>query len=187
MAAKKIKEWYKIIAPKYFGEKEIGKTLATEPSNLIGKKINLSAIELTDNFSKYYVKMVFRINKVDGKFAFTEFAGTECLRDYLSRMVLRRVRRIDTVQDFVTSDKKKITVKGLGVIGRRVKSSITVKVSNKIKELLKSIVENSTLDDFIDGMISDDIKAKILKEIRPIYPLRNFEIRKTEVIGNISK
>lgn len=183
MAAKKTKEWYKIIAPKYFGEKEIGKTLGTEPSSLIGKKISLSAIELTDNFSKYYLKFTFRIIKVNGKLAFTDFDGAECLRDYLSRMVLRRVRRIDTVQDLVTSDKRKIRVKGLGVIGRRVKSSIQVKVSNKMKEILKSIVEGYTLEKFVEGMIYDEIKNSILKEVRSTYPLRNFEIRKTEVIA----
>ena len=182
MAAKKTKEWYKILAPKYFEEKEIGKTLATEPSNLVGKRVNLSAIEVTNNFSKYYIKFIFRINKVDGKLAFTDFDGTECLRDYISRMVLRRVRRIDTVQNLVTSDKRKIIVKGLGIIGRRVKSSIKVKVSNKIKEMLKSIVESITLEEFVDEMISDKIKSKILRETRSTYPLRNFEIRKTEVI-----
>ena len=183
MAAKKIKEWYNVIAPKYFGEKEIGKSLATEPSNLIGKIINLSAVELTDNFSKYYLKFAFRITKVEGKSAFTDFGGTECLRDYLSRMVLRRVRRIDTVQDLVTSDKRKIRVKGLGVIGRRAKSSIQVKVRNKIKDTLKSIVETSTLEEFVDGMISDEIKSSIMREVRSTYPLRNFEVRKTEIIS----
>jgi ribosomal protein S3AE len=98
-------------------------------------------------------------------------------------MVLRRVRRIDTVQDLVTSDKRKIRVKGLGVIGRRAKSSIQVKVRNKIKDTLKSIVETSTLEEFVDGMISDEIKSSIMREVRSTYPLRNFEVRKTEIIS----
>jgi len=183
MAVKKTKEWYRIIAPRYFGEKEIGKTLATEPSNIVGKRINLSAIEMTDNFSKYYLKFAFRIVKVDGKLAFADFDGTDCLRDYLSRMVLRRVRRIDTVQDLVTSDKRKIRVKGLGVISRRAKSSIQVKVGKKIKEILKSIVESITLEEFVNRIISDEIKREILTEARSIYPLRNFEIRKSQVIA----
>ncbi len=183
MAAKKIKEWYKIMAPESFGGKEIGKTLALEPSTLVGKRIVLSAMELTDNFSKYYLKFSFRITKVDGKLAFAEFDGTECLRDYLSRMVLRRVRRIDTIQDLMTKDKKKIRVKGLGVIGRRVKSSIKVKVSNKIREVLKSMIEDMTLDEFVQEILSDEIKNVIFDEVRSTYPLRNFEIRKTEVIA----
>ena len=183
LATKKIKEWYKIIAPPNFGEKEIGKTLATEPSKLIGKRVSLSAIELTDNFSKYYLKLNFKVSKVNNQMAFTDFDGSECLRDYLSRMILRRVRRIDTVQDFTTSDGKKIRVKGLGIIGRRVKSSIQKELSNRIKDILKSTIPNITLDDFVEKIISDEIKHRILQQVRNTYPLRNFEIRKTEVIG----
>lgn len=182
MAAKKTKEWYQILAPEAFGGKEIGKTLAVEPSALIGKRINLSAIELTNNFSKYYLKFTFKITKAENKVAYTDFDGTECLRDYLSRMVLRRVRRIDTVQDLVTLDKRTVRVKGLAVIGRRAKSSIQIKISKKIKELLKTMVEKTTLEDLFNQMVSDEIKIKIMNEIRSTYPLRNFEIRKTEVI-----
>ena len=183
MKAKKTKEWYKIISPKYFGEKEIGKTLAAEPKKLIGKRLTLSAIELTDNFNKYYLKLTFKITHVDGQMAFTEFDSSECLRDYISRMVLRWVRRIDTVQDLVTSDGKKVRVKGIVVIGRRIKSSIQLKVSGKVKEILKSVVEKVTLEGFVNEMISDEIKNKILEDLRRTYPLRHFEIRKLEVIS----
>lgn len=183
MAVKKakIKEWFSIIAPKIFDEKELGRTTATDPKNLINRKIVLSAIDLTNDISKYYLKFSFKINKVDGNKALTEFDGSECLRDYISRMVVRRVRRIDTVQDFVTTDGRKIRVKCIAVIPRRIKSSIQKNVRNKIKELVKTDVENSTLEEFVGKIFSDDIKNKVLKEARRIYPVRNFEIRKTEV------
>lgn len=183
MKAKKQKEWFKIIAPKYFGEKEIGKSLAADPNSLIGKRLTLSAIELTDNFSKYYLKITFKVNQINGQNAFTDFDKSECMRDYISRMVLRRVRRIDTVQDLTTKDGRKIRVKGLVIIGRRIKSSIQTKVSNKVKDILKANVEGSTLEGFVKQMISDDIKNQILEEVRSTYPLRNFEIRKAEVIS----
>ena len=44
-------------------------------------------------------------------------------------------------------------------------------------------MQNLTLDDFIKGLMSDEIKNKVLKEARRIYPVRNFEIRKTEIIS----
>lgn len=182
MKAKKQKEWFKIIAPKYFGEKEIGKTLTAESKSLIGKRLTLSAIELTDNFNKYYLKLTFKVSQVNGQMAFTDFDSSECLRDYISRMVLRRVRRIDTVQDLITKDGKKVRVKGLVIIGRRIKSTIQTKVSNKVKDILKSNVENDTLEGFVNKMISDEIKNEILEEVRSTYPLRNFEIRKLQVI-----
>lgn len=178
----KVKQWFTVIAPKLFNEKELSKTMAVDANSLINRRISLSVMELTNDFSKYYMKFFFRIKKVEGDKAFTEFDGSECMRDYISRMVLRRVRRIDTVQDLVTKDGKKITVKGL-VISRRIKSNVKKAIRVKAKEAIKSEVENSTSDEFIRKILSDELKNKILREVRRIYPVRNFEVRKTEVIS----
>jgi small subunit ribosomal protein S3Ae len=139
-------------------------------------------MELTNDFNKFYMKFIFKIYKVEGNKAFTKFYGSECLRDYISRMIVRRIRRIDTIQDLTTKDGIKIRVKGLAIAPRRIKSSIEVKIRNNIKEKLKKEIESITLDDFVKKIVSEEIKMKVLKEARKIYPVRNFEIRKTEVI-----
>jgi small subunit ribosomal protein S3Ae len=187
LVTKKTKEWFTIIAPKFFNEKEIARTIAGDANTLIGRRIILSLAELTNNYNKFYMKFIFKINRIEGNKAFADFDGSECLRDYISRMILRRTRRIDTVQDLNTKDGVKIRVKCLAVIPRRIKSSIQVKVRNKIKEELKKEVEAITLEDFVKKIISDEIKMKILTEARKIYPVRNFEIRKTEVISTSTK
>lgn len=184
MAVKKtkVKEWFTIVAPKFMDEREIGRTMAIEAEALVGRRIEVSAIEFTDDFSKYYMKFIFRIVKVENDKAFTEFDGSSCLRDYISRMVLRRVRRIDTVQDLVTKDSVKVRVKGLGIIGRRVKSSIQKVVGERMRKMIKATVEESTLENFIGKLLSDEIKNRMLQELRTTYPMRNFEIRKIEVL-----
>ena len=48
--------------------------------------------------------------------------------------------------------------------------------------MMKDIVKSLTLDDFVKKMLANEIKAKVLKECRKIYPVRNFEIRRTELI-----
>ena len=183
----KAKEWFTIIAPKIFSEKEIGKTMSSNPDMLIGRRIILSPIELTNNFNKFYMKFVFKVDRVEGNNAFTSFDGSECLRDYISRMVLRRVKRVDTVQDLATKDGVRIRVKGLAIISRRVKSSIRVKIRNMIKEKLKKEIESITLEDFIEKIMSDEIKMRVLSDARRIYPVRNFEIRKTEISSTSTK
>jgi small subunit ribosomal protein S3Ae len=165
-----------------FGEKEIGKTPASEPENLINRVLSLSAVEFMDDFNKYHLKFNFRIVKLEGKKAITEFEGSECLQDYISRMVLRRVRRIDTIQDLITKDGIEIRVKSLATISKKATSTVEKTIRVVISELVKREVENMTLEDFIGYIISNELKTKILKEVRSIYPVRNFEIRKTEVI-----
>jgi len=170
-----------LIAPKLFKEKELGKIMVSDPEKLVGRKISFSVMELADNIDKYYMKFIFRVKNIENKKAFTEFAGSECLRDYISRMVLRGVRRVDVIKDFVTKDSIKIRVKGLAIISRKAKSTIQKKIRSRLQELLKEEVESGTLDDFIGKIISDEAKFRILAELRKIYPIRNFEIRKTEV------
>jgi small subunit ribosomal protein S3Ae len=182
MATKKTKakEWFTIIAPKIFDEKEIGRTLVDDPEKLIGRRVILNMIELMNDFSKYYVKLSFRVNRVEGKKAYTEFDSSECLRDYISRMIIGRIRRIDTIQDITMKDGIKIRVKGLAIVPRRVKSSIQVKIRSRIKDFIKEEVENTTLDDFVSKLMTDDMKHIILTEIRKLYPVRNFEIRRVQ-------
>ena len=179
----KTKQWFSVIAPKVFNERELAQTMAIDADSIINRRISVNLIEITNDFSKYYMKFFFKIKKVDGEKAFTEFDGSECMRDYISRMVVRRVRRVDTVQKLTTKDGRKIIVKGLVVLSRKIKANIAKAVRVKVEAMVRSEVENSGFDEFIEKIISDELKNKILKEGRKIYPIRNFEVRKTEVIG----
>lgn len=183
MAVKqKGKQWFTILAPEIFNKKEIGETTSNTPETLIGRSLNLNAVELTNDINKYYIKLKFKITSVDGDKAFTQFCGSECLQDYISRMVLHRIRRIDSIQDLKTVDNIKIRVKCLTIVSKKVKSSITVKIREFVSSIIKEEVQESTLDEFIQKLLSNEIKTKIIKGGRTIYPIRNFEIRKTEVI-----
>lgn len=183
MAKKKIKgkEWFSIIAPKMFDEREIGKTLTSEPKTLIGRKMTIGLLELLSDMSKYYMTIIFKIKEVKGDKAFTQFDGLECLKDYISRLVLKRVRLVYTVQDLATKDGINIRVKSIAIIPQRIKTSVKKKVKDKIKAMLKAEVEKSTIEQFLEKIISDRIKNKVIRDTRSIYPVRNFEIRKIEV------
>lgn len=183
MKKSKGKKWYTILAPKMFGDVEIGQTSAEEPNSLVGRKVDVNLMKLINDFKKYYMKFSFKIVSVDGSNALTEFDGLECISDYVSRMVLRYSRRVDTVQDLDTRDGAKIRVKGLAIIKGRVKSSIKDNVRNAVRETVKREVERATLEGFIRGVISDSIKNRVLRETRKIYPVHNFEIRKMEVLA----
>ncbi len=185
MAVKKTKSkaWYTIISPEMFGSKEIGKTTAVDPDYLVGRKITVSAMEAANNYSKYYLKFKVRVDKVDGDKVLTSFDGSECMRDYISRMVLRHVRRIDTVQDLKTKDGKKVRVKSLAIVSKKMNSSIVKVVRKRIQDDVKELVDNSSLEELVNGIIDDNMKIRVLDDIRKIYPVRTFEFRKTEVLA----
>jgi small subunit ribosomal protein S3Ae len=183
----KEKQWYAIVAPKMFDGVELGRTPTNDPKTLIGRKVSVNLMTLVNDFRKYYMKFVFKIVSIEGEKAITEFSESECMRDYISRLVVKWSRRIDTVQDLVTKDGVNVRVKCIAVIQRRIKSSIKTAVRNEIKESVKSEVERSTLEQLIEGIISDSIKKHVLSNSQKIYPMRKLEIRRTEVHASTPK
>ncbi len=185
MAVKK--QWYEILAPKLFEERVIGETMAAEPKQLVGRVIEVSLLELSKDYSKFYIKLKFQIDRVDGNKAYTKFAGHEIMRERIYRMVQRRVRRVDLVQDLRTKDGVLIRVKTLFVLIRRVNTSIKASTRTKAGEIVEKIVKESTLDELIKLIITGELTSMIKKECNKISPAGNVEIRKSEILRERKK
>jgi small subunit ribosomal protein S3Ae len=177
----KKKEIVPVVLPQFLGGKEI-EVIATDINNLIGKRMILNLIEVLPETNKYYVKLIVKINKVEGNKAFAVFDGLELMRDYVSRMVVRRVRRIDNVQDVITKDGIKIRVKTLITTSRKASSKVEKSIRREVNQMVENSVKNNTLEEFLNGVFYDNFKKEFTKELIKIYPLRNFEFRKIEVM-----
>jgi small subunit ribosomal protein S3Ae len=182
MVIKKLKgkQWFTVVAPSYFGSVELVQTPSSESENLIGRKLTINVADLTNDPNKFYMKITFRITRVEGEKAFTEFDEFEIFREYLARMVVHRVRRIDIIQDLKTKDGILLRVKTVVITPKKAKATIEKVMRKRVGEMIKNIVENSNLEEFVKGIVSEEIKSKIMAEAKKIYPLRNFEFRKIE-------
>ncbi|MGC9200434.1 MAG: 30S ribosomal protein S3ae [Candidatus Aenigmatarchaeota archaeon] len=178
--AKKVKVWLKLISPEFLGKRELGEIPANEPEAAVGRRVILSAIDVLNDFNKYYLKFHFKIGRVDNQNAYLYFDGLECTRDYIARMIRRRVDRTDLIVDLETKDGIKLRIKTITVT-RKIPSSIRTKIRKKILEILSEEIKKSTMEEFILKVLSDDFKNSIASQIKKIYPLRNFEFRKIEV------
>lgn len=178
------KKWYEIISPKMFGEKRVGDTLSVDPSGLIGRKIEVSMLELSNSYQKFYVKACFQIVHVDGDRAFTKFVGHDIMRERLYRMVQRYGRRIDCIQDVTTKDGVKIRVKTVFMLIKRVGTSLKNACRAYATEIIDNIAKETNFEDFVRMSIEGDIQQQVRAEVTKIYPVGNIEIRKTEVMGD---
>jgi small subunit ribosomal protein S3Ae len=178
--SKKVKVWLKLITPEFLGKKEVGEIPANEAEATKGRRIILSAIDVLGDFNKYYLKFIFKVGEVDNQNAYLFFDGLECTRDYIARMVRRRVDRTDFIVDKVTKDNIKLRIKTITVT-RRVPRSIRTKIRKTIDEILEKEVPNLTMEEFVLKVISENLKNFIINTINKIYPVRHFEFRKIEV------
>ncbi len=185
MAIKKL--WYEIVAPKDFGEKVLGDTMATDPKNLVGRKITVSMLDLSKDFSKFYLKLQFQVDNVAGQKAYTKLVGHDCTRERIYRMVQRHVKRVDAIQDVLTKDNVKVRVKTVFVLVRNVNTSKKGATRKKAKEIIEAVAKESSFSELINIIISGDLQQRIRKECSRICAVGNIEIRRSEIIRERTK
>jgi len=179
--SRKAKQWYKVVSPEMFGRVPFGETIANDPERIVGRIIETTLGDLTNNFSKQNTKLKFRVDRVAGDSAYTKFLGHEMTTDYVRSLVKRRTSRIDSIVDVTTTDGYTVRIKPSCFTVKRARAN-QVKC---IRDLSKSVVlersKNLDLSQLIQDVVGGKISLDIYKEAKMIYPLRRVEVRKTEI------
>ena len=104
----KAKSWFKVHVPDNLGKAYIGDTIANDADSVVGRIMQATLGEITNDYAKQHIKMSFKIATVTGDAAYTEFVGHEVTRDYLRSLVKRRSSRVDCQVPLLTKDGKKV-------------------------------------------------------------------------------
>ena len=179
----KSKSWYNIETPEFIGRNNIGTTLAEEPAQLIGRIVEATVGDLTNDFSKHNTKLKFRINDVNGDGAQTRFIGHEITTDYLRSIVKRQTSRIDTNLKVTTKDGYTVRVKPICFTVKRARTSQIEGIREVMDSTVKERAKELNFEQFVEEAIMGKLSATIYRNAKNIYPLRRVEIRKTEVEG----
>lgn len=185
MAARKWKgkDWFAILTPKMFNESFINETPTTDPKTLVGRNIEVSVSELLKQPQKYFMKVIFRIDKIDEKSrtAYTRFNGLAVNREHIYRMVRKRIQKVETTYYVETKDKWKLQVTTVAILNRNTETEVQSKMRKHLEERVKEEAGNLDLDDFIKLVVNGILQVKIKKSGSKIYPVRFTEISKIEV------
>jgi len=177
----KSKEWYNIEAPVYLNRAIVGNTMAGDASLLIGRNVETTVGELTNDMSKNNTKVILRISKVVGDIATTDLMGHELTTDYIRSIVKRQTSRIDANVDVKTKDGYVIRVKPTCFTIKRARSSQIKAIREMMVEIVKRRASESDFETFMQEAILGRLSATIYRQAKFIYPLRRVEIRKTQV------
>jgi len=178
----KAKEWYKVYAPAMFNQVLLGETPGADPSNLVGRTTEATVHDLTGDFSKMHVKILFQINEVRGYDAYTVFMGHDLTSDYVRRLTRRKRTKTDHTIDVRTKDGYLVRVKTMSVADRRIQSSQKSAIRMIIEEGISQAVVEMTVSDLVRSIISGDLAKDIARSCKTIVPIKRVEIRKTEVL-----
>ena len=181
------KAWYMVMAPPYFGNVELGAVPADTTEKLIGRIIDSTLYEVTNDFAHQYLKMYFQITEVDGKTARTVFKGHEYSRDYLRSLVRRRTTKVDGVFETTLKDGYKLQVAVCGLTLSRIKTSQEKAIRTIMEKIIKEKASTLTLDQFAQEMVLGKIASDIYNEAKKIAPLRHVGVRKSKLITQLAQ
>jgi len=178
----KAKNWYQILAPSLFNNIPVAETLAEEPDNLIGRVTEVSLQDLTNDFRKSHIKLLFAVDKVEQNTAHSQLKGTLLTSDYLRRMIRRRKSRVDGVFDVETRDGAFLRVKPFAIAEKRIQSSQKKLIRNVMSDVIRKEAKAKTLNSFIKDSLEGKLGSEIYKHCKIYYPVKRIEINKTEII-----
>ncbi len=175
------KKWYKVISPPYFGGVELGAIPTDDPAKLIGRVVDGTLYDITNDFAHQYLKMYFRVENVEGKTARTVFRGHEYSRDYLRSLVRRRTTRVDGIFNVTTKDNYGLMLAVSVFTLSRIKTSQEQEIRSIMNRIIKEKASALTFDQFVQELVLGKIASDIYNEAKKISPLRHVGVRKSKL------
>jgi small subunit ribosomal protein S3Ae len=177
----KAKSWFKVHVPENLGKAYIGDTIANDAGSVVGRIMQATLGEITNDYAKQHIKMRFKVATVTGDAAYTEFVGHEVTRDYLRSLIKRRSTRIDCLVPIVTKDGKKVRLTISCYTLARANVSQIHAIRNAIAAGVQAQAQAWDLNTLVNGIVSGEISRDVFKIVKALYPVRRVEIIKSKV------
>jgi len=178
------KKWYTVVAPPYFGGIELGAIPSEDPDKLLGRVIDSTLYDITEDFSHQNQKMYFQIIGVDNRTARTVLKKHEYSRDYLRSLVRRRTTRVDAIFDITTKDSYKLRESICAFSLTRIKTTHEKAIRTIMKRVIQEKAETLTFDQFVQEVVLGKVASDIYNQAKKIAPLRHVGVRKTKLISS---
>jgi small subunit ribosomal protein S3Ae len=176
-----------VMGPPYFGNVELGGVPADDPQKLIGRVVDSTLYDITNDFAHQYLKMRFQITEIDGKTAKTMFKGHEYSRDYLRSLVRRRTTKVDGLFSVATKDGHTLRLAVSAFTLSRIKTSQEKALRSIMDKIVKEKAQALTMDQFAQEIVLGKIASDIYNEAKKIAPLRHVGIRSSKVVTKVSQ
>jgi len=177
----KAKSWFKVYVPDNLGKAYIGDTIANSADSVVGRIMQATLGEITNDYAKQHIKMSFKIATVSGDAAYTEFVGHEVTRDYLRSLVKRRSTRVDSQVQLQTKDGKKVRLTVSCYTFARANVMQEHAIRKVIADTIAAQAAAWDLTTLLTGIMSGEISRDLFKVVKKIYPTRRVEIIKSKV------
>jgi len=178
----RMKDWFNVNSPSYFGGKLIASVPANSADDMIGRVIEVTLYDITEDISQYHLKLNFQVVQLQDNVAQTIFKGHEYTGDYLRSLVRRGSTRIDAIVNIATKDEFRLRVSIVAFSVLRVRQSQILNVRRIIREIVVEKAATLFFEQFVQEAVLGKIASDIYNEAKKIVPLRHVGIRKSKLL-----
>lgn len=180
----RMKAWYSILSPAYFGGVNLGTTPGAEAGSLLGRTVETTLFDITGDFAQQYLQLRFKVVNVTGNEAQTIFTGHEYSRDYLRSLVRRGSTRVDAILEAKTVDGYVLRVGVVILPVSRLNAGQITYLRKIVRDIVGEKAKILTFDQFVQEAVLGKIASDIYNIAKKITPLRHVGVRKTKLLSH---
>ena len=179
----RIKEWYSVYTPEYFGEQSVANIPVEDSKKLIGRVVETTLYDITNDFSHQSTKLYFLVVAINGERADTILKSHEYSTDYLRSLVRRGSTRIDGIFTASTLDKYLTRVYIVAFSHGRIKGSQEHAVRRVMGKVVAEKAARLTYSQMCHEMVLGKMGSDVYNEAKKVSPLRHVGVRKSKLLS----
>ena len=179
----RLKEWYDVYSPPYFGENIVASIPCEIPAAVIGRVVETTLYDITNDFAHQSIKLYFLVVNAQDHKASTILKSHEYATDYLRSLVRRGSTRMDGIFTATTRDQYSSRISIVAFTRDRIKAS----QEHGVRQLMRQIVEDKAANLNYDQLSQEAVLGKLGSDIynlaKKIAPLRHVGVRKSRLVS----
>lgn len=179
----RLKEWYDVYSPPYFGENIVASIPCEVPAAVIGRVVETTLYDITNDFAHQSIKLYFLVVNAQDHKAGTILKSHEYATDYLRSLVRRGSTRMDGIFNATTKDQFTSRISVVAFTRDRIKAS----QEHGVRQIMRQIVEDKATNLNYDQLSQEAVLGKLGSDIynlaKKIAPLRHVGVRKSRLIS----
>jgi small subunit ribosomal protein S3Ae len=176
------KEWYDVYAPAYFGEKKVASIPCSDPVKVVGRVVETTLYDITNDFSHQSQKLYFLVANVKGTRADTILKGHEYSADYLRSLVRRGSTRIDAIFNVTSKDQYVTRASVVAFTRDRVNANQQHLIRSIMRKTIEEKADTLAYDQLCHEMVLGIFGSEIYNLAKKVSPLRHVGVRKSKLM-----
>lgn len=181
---KKTKKWYPVTCPEMFGDRHIGEVPTYEVSSLIGRKLTLNLMTITNDFKHQDTNLTVTVKSLSGNVGIASLDAFKLSLSSLKRIVRRKSDRVDYVGILNLKNSQRAVVKAVIITLSNTFSQVRTRLQKATAEYLSNEAKGLNFTEFVKGVIDNKLQKELKNKLNKIYPVRYALVREVKLLGD---